>query len=431
MRFALLIVGLLLAGFVNAQDDQSAERIDPTLEISEPAAINISKYPFLKPEHNAVQLNGADWSKLAAKFQHAVNGDSVFSVVYLGDSHIQADFGGSVLRSNLADEAGSAGRGLIIPFKMAGTNQPNDYSISTGNAIISSRLLKQPWPTPMPFTGIGIKPQAGNISLKIKAEQTFDRIRLVWKGSEPHITAVNGILTGNSIDFENISPAEISISEPQTEIQISISVPNGTALGGILLSNAFSGTFVHSIGNNGATYSTYNQIGGFAAGIAELHPDLVIIALGTNEAFGRFTQESLEADIDILVSAIRNANPNTEILLVTPAECNRKIRRRGSKRRRTVQIVNSKVVTARNIIRDYAVENGIPLYDTYEISGGSGAAAKMKTAKVLGTDGVHYTSAGYRLWGTLLSTALLREFKTNAAEPQVEEIVENSEDNNL
>ncbi len=31
----------------------------------------------------------------------------------------------------------------------------------------------------------------------------------------------------------------------------------------------------------------------------------------------------------------------------------------------------------------------------------------MKQAQVLGRDGVHFTSAGYRLWGSLLSDALL------------------------
>ena len=59
----------------------------------------------------------------------------------------------------------------------------------------------------------------------------------------------------------------------------------------------------------------------------------------------------------------------------------------------------------------YARENGIPFYDTYAVAGGAGSAAKMKSAKVLGSDGVHFTAGGYRLWGALLADAIIEELE--------------------
>lgn len=35
----------------------------------------------------------------------------------------------------------------------------------------------------------------------------------------------------------------------------------------------------------------------------------------------------------------------------------------------------------------------------------------MKTAKVLGTDGIHFTAGGYRLWGSLLADAIIEELE--------------------
>ncbi len=33
----------------------------------------------------------------------------------------------------------------------------------------------------------------------------------------------------------------------------------------------------------------------------------------------------------------------------------------------------------------------------------------MKNSKILGTDGVHFTAGGYRLWGSLLADAIISQ----------------------
>lgn len=405
---ALTAVAAALCCTATTDGDQSAMRIDPTLEVTRERQVDYSSYPFLQLDRNHLQMNGADWSELRRRFASASEGDTCFSIVYLGDSHIQADFGGAVLRSGIADEAGSAGRGLIIPFRLAGTNQPNDYSIISGDPTVSSRLLKQPWATEMPFTGIGVQPVNGSMTLHIKCGEPFDRVRLLWRGEEPTVAAVYGTDVADAVGFRRETPSEVLLDEPYDNIHLRFNAPQSTTLAGMVLSKADAGTYVHSIGNNGATYSTYNGISRFGSQLAQLDPDLVIIALGTNEAFGTFTDESLQTDIDLLVSTIRTYNPRAELMLVTPTECYRKTyRRRRGRRRATGMTVNTKVVKARDAVASYARDNGIALYDTYEVVGGTGSAARMKRASVLGRDGVHFTSDGYRLQGTLLTDALL------------------------
>ena len=131
-----LAISIIVSVFNIAKADDEAQtemRLNPEIEESQNKARE--SYPFLKLDANRIEMNGDDWSDLAARFAAARDSDHTFSLVYLGDSHIQADFGGAVLRSRMTNAAGSAGRGLIIPFKLAGTNQPADYGVHLHSAF--------------------------------------------------------------------------------------------------------------------------------------------------------------------------------------------------------------------------------------------------------------------------------------------------------
>ncbi|HEY5747095.1 MAG TPA: hypothetical protein VIU12_13510, partial [Chryseolinea sp.] len=49
------------------------------------------------------------------------------NIIHLGDSHIQADFITDVVRRHFQNDFGNAGRGLIVPGRVAGTNEPNNF----------------------------------------------------------------------------------------------------------------------------------------------------------------------------------------------------------------------------------------------------------------------------------------------------------------
>ena len=91
-------------------DSQTELRLNPEIELNMPVGVDVSKYPFLHLDDNRIEMNGADWSRLADIFTGAKSGDNLFSVIYLGDSHIQADFGGDMLRERLMSQSRPAGR---------------------------------------------------------------------------------------------------------------------------------------------------------------------------------------------------------------------------------------------------------------------------------------------------------------------------------
>lgn len=394
-------------------ENQAQMRINP--QISDSAAnvaMDFSEFPFLNMQANIIDMNGEDWTPLKEKFAAAVRGDSLFSVLYLGDSHIQADFGGAVVREHLAARAGGAGRGFITPFKLAATNQPTDYTIRMTSEFIASRLLKMPWASEMTFSGISLQPLTDEFDIDISCRTPFDRLRIFYRGEKPRLRSLS--TDGEALAFDTIPSAPgtlgIQLGEIVEDLTLSLSADNTCTIAGFDLAYASAGTFVHSIGNNGATYSTYGLVDHFGDEVASLGPDLIMIALGTNEAFSNIDRETMLGNIDQLVGTLRRHNPAAKIALITPTECMKRTytRRRGRRRRVAGMAVNTKVAEIRNCVLDYARENNIPVYDSYAVFGGKGSAQKMKNKSILSKDGVHFTAPGYRLQGSLLAEALLK-----------------------
>ncbi len=411
----ILAVGLLSA---SAQDEtfdstMTEMRLNPEIEAGDTLLpTDYSVYPFIKPDKNKIDLNGDDWSELARKFEAAKEGLEKFSVVYLGDSHIQADFGGDILRQRLAAASRYAGRGLIIPFKIAGTNQPLDYKFSTSSPVTTSKLMRTPWATEMTFTGIGLQPSGHRYTLEFSSPAPTRRLRLHTRGTPPGPTEL--LADGRTVDFTARTDSDgltvIEIPYSAYDFKLTAKGDKTTVYGGIELISDSTGTVVHSIGNNGATFLAYATIDRFGSELANLSPDLIIIALGTNEAFGRTTEASLRNNIDVLLSSIRSFSPDAKILLVGPTDCYKRVysRRKGRRRRTATTVPNPKAATMARTIRQYAEKEGIPYYNHYAVAG---SAAAMKNAKVLSRDGVHFTATGYRLWGNLLSDAILKQLQ--------------------
>lgn len=401
---------ILLSGtYAYSQDRDStqlSERLDPTVQTETTMDCNeYSSYPFLNLEANTITMNGADWDELRNRYAAAASGETQFSVVYLGDSHIQADFGGNILRQRLCADAGSAGRGLLIPFRLAGTNQPVDYSITAEGNFNSARLLKQPWEAGMTFTGIGIQPTSDVIRFELHSEQPFRTVRLMGSCDNSSICAAH--CEGSTA----IMGSTVLCDTLVNHMTVEVAAAAGNSIGGFVLENGTPGVTVHSIGNNGATYCSYATLDGFGPGISSLAPDLYIVALGTNEAFGRFDSNEFKDHARALIRSLKENSPSAKIMLVTPTECMRKRTTGRRRNRRTRLVVNRNVVLARNAVMEVAAAESIPVYDMYSLAGGSGSSSQMQNSGILGRDGVHFTADGYRMWGHLLASALLYELK--------------------
>ena len=376
------------------------------------------KYDFICDSLNRIEMNGADWSKLRLLAHNLRIRDSIpdsvslkMHIMHIGDSHIQAGHFSEALRSAVQEIFGNGGRGCIAPLRMAGTNQPSDYSISSPQRVaqkgrITSRNRSR---LEIGVTGIATKFSQRKVTLEIgvkHADDRFSSISLLHAAGSGYSQAtINGEILQASCPSKFLSTFSLSGGEEHITLR---GIDASSEFWGVFLSNSNNGAIVSSIGNNSACYSHYNQISNFAEQMACLSPQLVIISLGTNEAFGRFSEQEITSQIHTLVSKLQRAMPQVHILLTTPMECDRR-RRTGRRRRRRVSFsTNDNCRLVRNVIIKYGKEHNVPVWDLYAVAGGNGSASKWVQAGLLSSrDHVHCSTRGYTLQGELLSEALI------------------------
>ena len=167
--------------------------------------IDIAIPSFIHRNANHIILNGADWSQLRNAF--LASGDRPVSIVHIGDSHVQADISSGTTRELLQYDFGNAGRGLVSPLKMSGTNQPNDYVFQSRNSWNPVKLMSPTWRQTMGFTGTSIRPMTASAEITIGTSDRddydpFRSLTLFHNGSLTVKSVTSG--SGEKLDFRAI-----------------------------------------------------------------------------------------------------------------------------------------------------------------------------------------------------------------------------------
>lgn len=425
---------------VESVDETDAEvRFNPVFD-NDDDDIDIPVPSIINTAANHIIMNGADWSSVRKAVVNS--GVRPMSIVHIGDSHIQADIGTGTVRELLQYDLGNAGRGIIAPLKMSGTNQPADYTFASDNSWIPAKLMSSNWNQVMGFTGTSIKFRGTEGELTFGTSERDDynpfAALIIFHNGRMTVDRVTGE-DGAAVQFRAIPSrdyTQILLATPQTRVKVYFTSTGDLTVFGASLSGERPGVYYHAIGNNGATFDTYNRIGTVGVGISPLKPDLIIVSLGCNEAFGNISESAFYRSIDRLVNNLRSANPGAQILLTTPMECHKSIYRTVTKKvkvpvkkkrsrkgkrsqSKTTYVtktvtervrsygVNTAVKPLRDVIMKYGADKGIAVYDWYTVSGGEGASNRWIDNGLFSRDRVHHSFKGYHLQGRLLYDALV------------------------
>jgi lysophospholipase L1-like esterase len=337
-------------------------------------------------------------------------GHSVVSVLHIGDSHLQAGFITEQVRKRLQKKFGNAGRGLIVPLRMAGTNQPYDYKISSPQRWQGFRCSVFGQDAPFGISGFALRPMPVAYSIHVGVtdeKDCFTRIMVLHSGG------MKLDMPDGSVKRTEISPVAYYLNLPEAETETTLtSMPFSSDLSpwlnGFSLENDSSGIRYHTVGVNGATFEHYAKLPLFMQQSKALTPRLIILSLGTNESFGNsFSESTFIQAIDDLVAGLKKENPDAVFLLTTPAEDYKRVKvRKRSYASQPNQQIGS---VARAIVR-YAKEHGIAWWDLYSITGGKGSSKQWADNEMLGKDKIHFSETGYVLQGNLLADALIKMY---------------------
>ena len=353
--------------------------------------------------------------------------DTVIQIVHLGDSHVQAGyFTGPVMRM-LHQAFGNAGRGWIAPLKMAKINEPNDYYITSSKVKdwIAGRCIQLAPKCIWGIGGMGIQTSSKNVDFEVSvtpkngAGYEFNKVLLYRDDKaipllpiEEDNIAIYTVL-GEATGLPRIAVDTFSMEDQVMSLHL-LNMPHdfphdfGTDIlqtpncyYGFSLINGNAGILYHAIGQNGAMFSHYSNSDYFRQ-LALLQPSLIIITLGTNEAFSirNLTDTMFASQLDLFIQLVKEHLPTTAILLTTPAESFRRTSK-GYVRNENISLIA-------NTMMEYAEREGLAYFDLFGMTGGINSSQKWQDSKLLGRDRIHYTVEGYYEQGKMLYKALIR-----------------------
>ena len=377
--------------------------------------------PFIDLKQNNIQ-NVTYLEPFFEKLYALKNGTGpTVNILHIGDSHIQADLLTDVVRRSLQNEFGNAGRGLIIPGRVAGTNEPMNIRSYSSSTWAAKRVVHPSNPLPIGIGGITINTQKERTSFYVKMndnsmDYSFNSVS-IFSQEDPHCFDIvlmdsSSAVLGKFSSGERMGAQVSRLTLPAYYDHVGFLAvkerdqQNHATVFGLNLENGRRGVLYHAVGVNGAKYEHYNLAQHFSAQAAYLNPDIIIISLGTNEsAEYPYYRKDFVKEVKRFLDALQKSNPSTRFILVTPPDAfMKKVK------------VNPNIESIRDKLLQVAVERGIAFWDMYKINGGRNSAAEWRMRGLLRADGVHFTKEGYALQGRLLFEAIMNGYTAYVAD---------------
>lgn len=379
--------------------------------------------PFLRDSLNIIQnSSGLDHY---FKSIHAFKNNTVkeINIVHVGDSHVQAGFYSEPIRKDLQSKLGNGGRGIVFPYQAAKTNGPTDYSFSSNQVWKAKRNCIEKGELPTGLSGhtiynnsksaiLTFKPRDKNLIGKPSEIEIYHLSNLDSNFTYQITDSLGQIIASLDSNESTATKSVFKISKPVYQWNI---IPNPDQVNGksstILGVNLFnnSGLRMHTIGVNGAEYKHYLRSEFFNVQLKELKPDLIIVSLGTNEAYNTkdFDPIKFEAIVDSFLIVTKSNNQNASILLTSPPSIGQVTVTRNKKKRKIYQYTENKnIPIVCEILQRQAIKHGCAYWNFYEVMGGYNSINKWYGKGMTDKRRIHFSKKGYLIQGNLLKNAL-------------------------
>ena len=378
---------------------------------------NKEKYPFICFDKNEIQSypeNGLN-TFFNSLNRLMTNGDNQINIVQIGDSHIQGDIFTNKARNMLQDfiPGGVGARGFIFPYSIARSNNPYNYKISYNGIWSNCKNLNKNCPCGL--AGMNIQTQETNSFITIIASQAeeeknkFNTLRIYWDNPDSlyqvYINSIPAesykITSYNSyfIEFKfngSVQSVNIYFRRNKSIINKSLSL----VIYGFSLSSDEPGITWNSVGVNGSTIYGFSHCERLVTELQSLYPDLIIISLGTNDAYGyKFDGVTFKSYYSAFISKLKESMPGVPIILTSPGDC--LLYRRYS---------NPHNLEVEKILRDLCSEYHLSFWDYFNIMGGYGSVRYWMRSGLSTYDGVHYQPVGYGLQASMFMESLIKKY---------------------
>ena len=339
-------------------------------------------------------------------------------IIQLGDSHTAGDYFTGQLRQRLQRQFGNAGIGWLTPGYI--TNQRSHQVLlrSLGKWTLSdSKIARHTGIFPL---GGFINTSAGNSIVEIKAKEPLPAGQWqlsIWQHSRQtpwSLALANGKVS--KLPGQGDPKAAWRLGSQSIEAgnidRLRLLAPTGGKLGGVILDRQAPGITLDALGINGAVANVINRWdeASLRQQLQWRDPHLVILAYGTNEAFGQdLVPQTYEQELRQAIRKLRVAAPNAAILLIgAPSSAKSKAPNINGGCRLPLPPALLKVQGSQ---RRIAHQEKTLYWDWGAMMGGNCGAQVWLKQKIpfMRPDLVHMSPEGYAASADALYMALLRE----------------------
>jgi len=400
-NFVFILIFVFQFGMVFAQNENYLYRVN--------------EYPFIRYDLNEMHRFGND--RYSQRFFEKLDtllrtGEGRINIVQIGGSHIQAGTFSGQIRTRLQQLNGemNAGWGFMFPYRIAHTNSPFGYYIRYTGFWRTCRNIEKRKNDLLGVGGISATTTSQKASLTLllekenKLDYRFNTIRIFYDNDKAnYAVSIDSSLVRQKTEGDGF--VEFQLNDLVDSLHISIQKtndqPGSFSLYGLTTESASNGFLYHSIGVNGAHVPAFLRCQLFEKQLAQLKPDLVILGLGINDAYGRrFSQKRFEEHYSELIERIRRAAPNTAIVFTTNNDSylyRRYVNKNGLKVEESMF----------NLAKKY--QTGV--WDMFEVMGGLNSIVLWQKNHLARYDKIHFTHEGYSLLGDLFFSALMQDFE--------------------
>lgn len=371
---------------------------------------------FIKTRHNKIiRADSLSLARFYSLLDTLVSKNNrKVNILHIGDSHIQADFFTGRMRDLFQQQPqfGNGGRGFVFPYALARSRSGIDIKTESQGNWKGCKSVTESNNCYWGLAGIvaSSHDSVADITFKLpaKGQYSLNKFTLFCP---PHVSheyqwqhepTVGGLryagynIRAGGFDF-------IGSGQDQECRLTWIRKPNANqpfVLQGCWMENASPGIIYSALGVNGAEAYSFLRCQDLQKHVKFVKPDLVIVSLGTNDAFSRnFVPEVFYKNLGELIQRIKMAAPEADVLLTTPGD--NLIGRKYLNRRNDL---------ARRQILKLAEETGSAVWDLYSIMGGLGSMNTWVRNGLAQKDKVHFTVKGYKLQGDLLYQAIMEQY---------------------
>ncbi len=351
--------------------------------------------------------------------------EGMINILHIGGSHVQADIYSNEIRRNLdsINDVSQPGRGLIFPYTVAKTNNPSNYKISyQGEWTTTKNVMRKDRKAVLGLTGMAVTTSDSLAELTVclngknrTSRWTCNKLSLMGYADslamvEPFVRLTDSclyaarydsVLSVYTFEFDRLVDT-FTIVFDQMDV-----VPHEFTITGILPEKSAPGVIYSSIGVNGATVPSYLSCENFDRDLSLIRPDMVIYAIGINDALVKnFSEEKFIHRYDSLIAKVESVAPDCYHVFVTNNDSYKRVRAN----RRTHYEVNKNGLKARDAFYKLAEKHNGSVWDLFEIMGGLGSMKLWEKEGMAAKDKVHFTHKGYVLIGDLFYNALISAY---------------------